>query len=233
MLASPGPVRSDTSGVPIYTLTSAKGGVGKTTAAVHLAAYLADRSGLGAVALLDCDPQGSSSRWAREAVPGMAVAHAVGRELAIEHGDRLAAAYPHLVIDAPGGVGEEALTAILLADAVLIPVGPSALDLRAAASTVALIRQAQSLRKRAGGGGPRALAFGNRLQAHTRLSREVADAMRSLGVDVAHAALGHRVAVADAPGQSAVVWNMSNAHQAAAEWLSLCSEVVSYAEAAP
>lgn len=219
--------------MPVYAFTSAKGGVGKTTAAVHLAAFLADRGGPGAVALLDADPQGSSSRWASAAVPGLEVAHAVGREAVIAAGDRLAGAFADVVIDAPGGVGDEPMTALLFADVAGVPVGPSALDLRAAASTVALVRQAQALRKRAGGSGPRPFLFLNRAQPATRLSREVADALGSLGAPVARTVVCHRVAVADAPGQGSAVWNLPNADAAADEWRALCAEFVAHAQAAP
>ena len=46
---------------------SGKGGVGKSTVAVHLAAWL--RAQGRTVALADCDTQQSSSEWSREALP--------------------------------------------------------------------------------------------------------------------------------------------------------------------
>ena len=46
-------------------LASQKGGVGKTTLAGHLG-VVAEQSGAGPVALIDCDPQGSLASWWNE-----------------------------------------------------------------------------------------------------------------------------------------------------------------------
>jgi cellulose biosynthesis protein BcsQ len=47
-------------------VTSQKGGVGKSTIAANLSAYLAYQMGL-ATTLIDWDPHGSSSNWLRRA----------------------------------------------------------------------------------------------------------------------------------------------------------------------
>ena len=46
------------------TVTNHKGGCGKSTTAVHLAAYLAWECGEGSVVLVDTDPNGSALEWA-------------------------------------------------------------------------------------------------------------------------------------------------------------------------
>jgi chromosome partitioning protein len=53
----------------IIVVANIKGGVGKSTLAVHLAAWLADQG--HTVTLADCDTQHSSSEWAKEAVPAV------------------------------------------------------------------------------------------------------------------------------------------------------------------
>src|ERR1700680_3936290 len=51
----------------IIVVANSKGGVGKSTLAVHLAAWLHEQG--HTVTLADCDTQHSSSDWATEAVP--------------------------------------------------------------------------------------------------------------------------------------------------------------------
>ena len=51
----------------IIVVANSKGGVGKSTLSVHLAAWLKDQG--HCVTFADCDAQESSSQWLREAVP--------------------------------------------------------------------------------------------------------------------------------------------------------------------
>ena len=53
----------------IIVVANSKGGVGKSTLAVHLAAWLHEQG--HSVTLADCDTQHSSSDWTKEAMPGV------------------------------------------------------------------------------------------------------------------------------------------------------------------
>ena len=55
----------------IIALTNSKGGVGKSTVAVHLAAWCAGQG--RRTALVDADAQGASSLWLHEAAPDVTV----------------------------------------------------------------------------------------------------------------------------------------------------------------
>jgi Mrp family chromosome partitioning ATPase len=55
-------VRRERTKVHILVLSSQKGGTGKTTLSGHLAVE-AQNAGVGPVALIDADPQGSLSHW--------------------------------------------------------------------------------------------------------------------------------------------------------------------------
>lgn len=55
----------------IITVTSDKGGVGKSTTAIHLAAFVARELGAGSVALVDTDPNGSALEWAGRGEGGL------------------------------------------------------------------------------------------------------------------------------------------------------------------
>ncbi len=109
-------------------LANSKGGVGKSTIAVHLAVWLHDRA--ESVALIDVDHQRSSSLWAREAEPGLQVLSLDSPDDVIKQVKKLAKDYQHVVIDGPAGLDEITRAMLLVADIALIPCGPSLLDVR-------------------------------------------------------------------------------------------------------
>jgi chromosome partitioning protein len=119
----------------IVTVANQKGGVGKTTTSVFLAHALAQETS-APCSLIDADPQGSATEWARRAA-------AAGAPLAVQvvaaPTPRLAATLPqtpHVVIDTPPGDFDILSAAIRLADVVLVPTSASALDLSRVAATV-------------------------------------------------------------------------------------------------
>ena len=124
-------------------VASSKGGVGKTTVATHLAAQTA-LDGLRTV-LVDADPQGSSTRWAeRRADLESAVLPVDGSRRSWQK--HVPEDAQRLVIDAPAGSSADSLEAFLeVADALVVPVLPSTLDIDA---TVPFGRREEFARKR-------------------------------------------------------------------------------------
>ncbi len=111
-------------------VASSKGGAGKTTIATHLAANAA-LQGLNTV-LVDADPQGSSTRWAqRRAELDSAVLPVDGTKRS--KWQRLVPSdTARIIIDAPAGAMARDLESFLaVADAVVVPVQPSFLDIEA------------------------------------------------------------------------------------------------------
>jgi len=112
----------------VVAVVGGKGGVGKTTTAVSLAALLSER---GPVLLVDADPQGSASWWCgRGEMPF---------DLAQETDPRLkrVGGYGAVVVDTPPALRSEALEAVLRsADYAVLPSPPAPLDLEALVETV-------------------------------------------------------------------------------------------------
>ena len=166
-------------------LVSGKGGVGKTTLALALAAAH-ERAG-GRAVVVDLDPQGSATVWGRlrEGVPPEVIAAHPPRlarviAAAAEGGASLA------VIDTAPREAAGAAEAARLADLVLIPCRPSALDLAAIPATLAAVGMAD------------AVAVLNACPPRGHWTSEAADAVRTLGLELAPVTLGARVAHAKA-----------------------------------
>jgi chromosome partitioning protein len=130
----------------IIGVLNRKGGVGKTTIAINVAATLAV-AGVR-VLLVDADPQASALSWSslRERDPLFAV---VGMARPTLHREipEIAAKFDVVVIDGGPGVNDLGRAAILASDLVLIPVQPSPYDVWAAAETVQQIREARRFKK--------------------------------------------------------------------------------------
>ena len=185
----------------IVALANAKGGVGKSTLAVHLAVWWKEQG--GDVALVDADAQGASSVWMHEASCQTALFRLQSADEVLEQVPVLKVKHDHLAIDGPAGLSEVTRAILLVADLALLPCGPSVLDLRAAGSAIRLVKQAQQIR----GGLPRALLVPNKLQVQYRLSRELLETAATLGIP-ATSGLRLRQAYADAAGQGTVVWRL-------------------------
>lgn len=147
-------------------VASSKGGVGKTTLATHLAAQSA-LSGRRTV-LVDADPQGSSTRWCeRRAELESAVLPVDGTRKAWRK--RIPDDTQQIVVDAPAGAMAASLEAFLeLADAVVVPVQPSALDIEATVPFLDSLARLPAVRK----GSLRVGLVGNKLKPWTNASQQ-------------------------------------------------------------
>lgn len=127
----------------IIVFANQKGGAGKTTLTGHLAVQ-AEKEGLGPVALMDSDPQGSLSEWWNErSAPTPLFMSADLSKLAEQVETLKQAGVKLVVIDTPPAVTDTIRQVIAFADLVVIPSRPSPHDLRAVRSTIELVEQAK------------------------------------------------------------------------------------------
>lgn len=185
----------------LLAFTNSKGGVGKSTLAVHLAAWLTEKG--KRVALVDVDVLGSSSQWIKEASPETALYRLLTPDDVLEQLPEIQSEFDYVVIDGPGGLSEVTRAVLLTTDVTFLPCTPSALDLRAVEEAIRVVRQVQKIRK----GPPKAVLIPNRLNVRQRLSRELLETAKSLGIAVC-GGLRFLQAYADAVGQGTVVWRM-------------------------
>jgi chromosome partitioning protein len=144
-------------------VTNAKGGCGKTTLATHLAAALAERG--HRTVLADVDPQLSALAWL-DRRPGHAAE--------IDGADwtrgkyKAAKSTERLVIDAPAALTADDVRRLLkMADAVVLPVLPSAFDQVAAMTFLSKIETLKPVRKNK----KPVAVVANRTRARSRASR--------------------------------------------------------------
>ena len=195
----------------IIVVANSKGGVGKSTLAVHLAAWLHEQG--HSVTLADCDTQHSSSEWTNEAVPEVKTVRLADPDEIIDRLPLLNAETDYVIADGPGSNTEISRALLFRADLALVPCKASMLEVRALAQATNVLRQAQDIR----GGQPRAVIILSMVGKTYRLTRDMKDAAAALQLPLAKTALTLKQIYADAPGQGAVVWQMASRGREAAE----------------
>jgi chromosome partitioning protein len=205
----------------IITIANSKGGVGKSTLAVHLAAWLHEQG--HSVTLADCDTQQSSSEWIHEAIPELKTVRLGNPNEILNELPALIQETDFVIADGPGSNTETSRALLLRADFAIVPCKASMLEVRALAKATEVLRQAQDIR----GGIPKAVIVLSMVGKNYRLTKDMKDAAAALNLPLASTAMILRQIYADAPGQGKVVWRLgSRASEAAAEVDQLFREIL-------
>ena len=205
----------------VIAFLNQKGGVGKTTLSINIAADLANRG--NKVLLIDADKQGSTSTWAslREKTAFQVVSMA--RENMARDALKIAAGYEFTVLDGPPHAEEIARSCIIAADFVAIPIEPSGLSTWASDLTVKQVQEAQEYKDTLKCGFVVSRKIGN-----TVIGRQIREMASEGGIPILTAEVENRVPFAESltMGQSIFEWAPKSA--AAHEIRFLTQEILSY-----
>ena len=180
----------------VVVIAGRKGGIGKSTIAGNLAGEFAAMG--QTVAVLDADPQHSLAAWAKQG-DGMLLqcVEKLDRSGASELHERVRAAQKKadiVLVDTPPGIQDVAYEAMLVADLVLLPCGPSPLDLFPVKEALGLALKARAKRRSKK---PRIRFVPSKVLKNTHLGRGLSSSLEQVGKKVLPA-IGQRIVVAEA-----------------------------------
>ena len=203
----------------IISFVNQKGGVGKSTTAINLAASLKRKN--FSLVLIDADPQGSIVQW--HAVENNDAFEILHHPEPLDQMDikELAADYDYVVIDAPPAIGEIAKSILEVSDLAIVPLSPSSLDIWSGWGTLEMIEEAKNSNPNM-----TVKLLINRKIPGTRVGRDAREAIEVFDTDILQTELCQRVAFIDAMTSGVSVMQYSPSSKAAREIVELTEELV-------
>lgn len=204
----------------IISITSLKGGVGKSTLSQNLAVCLAH---IGyKVAIIDTDTNASSVHWSGlrpDNLPSVAVFGISDSEGLSKNAKKLVQDYDIVLIDGTPSLSRLVSTIILLGDMVLIPIKPSALDVWATEKFIEKYDQASVIKD------VKAYFILNQYDANLSFNRDSKEVLSDLNIPILKSTLKTRVAYVEAVVQGLGVYEYKD-KKARDEMAALCNEIV-------
>ena len=202
----------------IISFVNQKGGVGKTTSAINIAASLKRRN--YKIGFVDADPQGSATHWhSVEDNNAFEVLHHP-EPISKSEIDELSQNYDYLVIDAPPAFGYITKSILAVTDLSIIPLSPSSLDIWSCKGTLEMVDEAREENPDLD-----VKLLINRKIPGTRVGREARDSLAVFDMDILDSELCQRVAYIDAMTSGVSVMQYAPSSKAADEVESLCDEI--------
>lgn len=197
-----------------------KGGAGKTTLAVHLARGL-ELTGHSA-SIVDTDPQHSALDWsAASDHSGTQVIEGEQNSLDLrKQVNTLKHDYDALIVDGAPHAAALTKTAIQTADLVLIPVGPSPLDIWATQDVVDLVKQERRKRRKL-----KAAFVLWRIIPRTKIIEASITALEQMKLPLLPTQIHQRVAYAAAMIEGQTVLDIARTSQASIEIRALVTDI--------
>ena len=205
----------------VIAVINQKGGAGKTTLAMNLAAGLARQ---GDTVVMDLDPQGSSTQWASmRQTPFPASVERIDGNWDVRTLHQQYQTYRHMVLDCPPSLESHASRQALRAcDVALIPVLPSPIDLWASLKLPQEIEEAKKVNPTI-----RAYLVLNQLEPNSALSSAMQEALSEFGVPVLNAVIRRRAIYRSAALEGSSVYQMGgHGTQAVEEIDAIIKEVI-------
>jgi chromosome partitioning protein len=219
----------------IVAIANQKGGCGKTTTTMNLAGGLSRAK--YRVQVVDADPQASATVWSLARGQGSLPFEVVpARQLKWRFSALEGAEADLVLVDCPPGITEQddaaKFTRLVLrgADAILVPLKPSTLDFSAAAGFVRYLKREKAPETK--------LAVLINARKNTLLGRQSQEQAAVLFAPIAGAVvltttIGDRAPITEVSGSGETIFDYAPRHAAAAEYVELTKEILSWLKNAP